>query len=250
MFYVLEGELMLMQGKGTFVGGVGTAVFLKRGMVHTFKNVGKGAARFLTFAVPGNFEAFVREAGERIETIPCDKQVTPAIIERLKGIAPRHDIEMKLEHKPEGEVAGPGEGKRLWVLGSLVTVKLGSAETGGKFCVAEVALQPGGFVPSHSHNEMDELFHVIEGEYEFGLDGQTRRVGVGGTVYVPRGTRHGFRNVGTGVARMADVHTPGGFERFFEECGTACTDAAKPGTRVPEEAELGRLFEKHGMVMG
>ena len=250
MFYVFEGELMLMQGNRTFVGGAGTAVYLKKGVPHMFKNVGTGPARFSVVSTPGNFEAFVEECGERIDRIPCEKEVTGAVIEKLRKVAPKHDIEMLLDHKVEGEAPARKEAKPLWVMGERVAIKLTSEETNGNFCVAEVVSHPGGGVPSHLHKAMDELFYVIEGEYEFVLEGEPKRVEAGGTVYVPRGVRHGFRNVGGGLGRMADFHTPGGFERFFERCGVACEDPGKRVLWLPERTEMGRVMEEVGMVMG
>ncbi len=131
-----------------------------------------------------------------------------------------------------------------------MTLKLGSAETDGQFSVAEVASRPGGGVPPHNHRAMDEFFYVIEGEYEFTLDGQALRAPAGSFVHVPRGVFHGFRNVGSTTARMADFHTPGGFEKFFEECGAECEDPAKPPAPKPPDMEwLMGVFERHGMEL-
>ena len=56
-----------------------------------------------------------------------------------------------------------------------------------------------------------------------------RASGAGGFVFVPRGTLHSFRSIDRDVARLFDVHSPGGFEAFFEEAGTP----AKNPTRRP-----------------
>jgi hypothetical protein len=61
---------------------------------------------------------------------------------------------------------------------------------------------------------------VLEGEYEFLVEGRTLKAGAGSLLYVPKGTLHAHENVGEGVARMLVIQTPGGqYERFFEEVG-------------------------------
>ncbi|WP_372350838.1 cupin domain-containing protein [Streptomyces sp. KL116D] len=43
--------------------------------------------------------------------------------------------------------------------------------------------------------------------------------GPGDFVFIPRGTRHRFKNVGDADARMLFLFTPGGHEKFFVENG-------------------------------
>jgi len=51
---------------------------------------------------------------------------------------------------------------------------------------------------------------VLEGEYEFVLEGRTLRASMGSLIYVPKGTLHAHKNVGEGVGRMLVSQTPGG----------------------------------------
>ncbi len=69
-------------------------------------------------------------------------------------------------------------------------------------------------------------------------------------MHVPKGVMHGFRNAARAPAKLVDYHTPGGFDRFFAECGVPCTDiAAGPPKGLLDMAFVMRTFEKHGMVM-
>jgi quercetin dioxygenase-like cupin family protein len=131
-------------------------------------------------------------------------------------------------HKVEGakteEVAlniAPGKGKRTaWVLGELVIYKISSQRTGGAYALFEVATRTGAGVPPHVQHREDESFYVLEGEYEFLIEGCTSRLGAGSLLYIPKGTLHGHESVGEGVGRMLVSQTPGGlYERFFEEVG-------------------------------
>jgi len=125
----------------------------------------------------------------------------------------------------------PGEGARsLWVMGVLVTHKIPSHRTGGAYALFEVATRPGVGPPPHIHHREDEPFYVLEGEYEFLMDGSTITARAGSLLYFPKGTLHAHRGVGDGVGRMLVTQTPGGlYERFFEEVGRPVEGAGDPG---------------------
>jgi quercetin dioxygenase-like cupin family protein len=114
----------------------------------------------------------------------------------------------------------PGGGRSLWVLGELVTYKVTSDQTGGAYSLFKVTTQSGGDVLPHVQHREDEAFYVLEGEYEFLVEGHTIRAGAGSLLYVPKGTLHAHKNVGEGAGRMLVGQTPGGlYEHFFEEVG-------------------------------
>jgi quercetin dioxygenase-like cupin family protein len=55
-FYVVSGELELMIGESTYRAKAGDFVFVPRGMIHTFKNVGDSTAVQLVTFVPAGME--------------------------------------------------------------------------------------------------------------------------------------------------------------------------------------------------
>jgi quercetin dioxygenase-like cupin family protein len=119
-------------------------------------------------------------------------------------------------HVPAGEGSSS-----MWVMGELLTHKTPSHTTGGAYALFEVATPPGAGPPPHIHHREDESFYVLEGEYEFLIEGGTIRSRAGSLLYFPKGTVHAHRGVGEGVGRMLVTQTPGGlYERFFEEVGT------------------------------
>jgi hypothetical protein len=96
----------------------------------------------------------------------------------------------------------------------------------------------------------DEIFYVLEGECEFDLREGIVNAPAGTFVYIPRQALHGFRNCGATTAKLLDVHTPGGFEKFFLDAGTPCTDLRKgPPKMKLEMDQIVQLFESHGMEM-
>ena len=128
----------------------------------------------------------------------------------------------------------PGEGRSLWVLGELVTYKTTSEQTGGAYSLFEATTQPGGGVLSHVQHREDEAFYVLEGEYEFLVEGRTIRAGAGSLLYVPKGTLHAHKNVGERMGRMLITQTPGGlYEHFFEQVGEEASDRTKSPPEGP-----------------
>jgi quercetin dioxygenase-like cupin family protein len=56
--YVVEGEVRFKLGDEMHAGGPGSFVFVPRGDVHTFQNVGEGVARILIHFSPSGMERF------------------------------------------------------------------------------------------------------------------------------------------------------------------------------------------------
>ena len=75
-------------------------------------------------------------------------------------------------------------------------------QTGGAYSLFEVVTQPKGGPPPHVQHREDKSCYVLEGEYEFLVEGHTLRVRTGSLLYVPRGSLHAHRNVAEGVGRM------------------------------------------------
>jgi mannose-6-phosphate isomerase-like protein (cupin superfamily) len=53
-----------------------------------------------------------------------------------------------------------------WYMGCLTTNLAESKDTDGAFCLVEVTLAPGNEPPPHVHSREDELFYVLEGEFD------------------------------------------------------------------------------------
>lgn len=62
-----------------------------------------------------------------------------------------------------------------------------------------VDFDPGYAAPRHTHFG-EEIIYVIEGELEYEIDGKVSRVKAGDVLFVPAGTPHTAKNIGTGNA--------------------------------------------------
>jgi len=99
----------------------------------------------------------------------------------------------------------PGAGAPIDLGVGCPTIKVGAAFSGQVGMVEGEVPPGGGFQIPHWHDDLDEVFYVLEGKIEFLLDGQWRRAVAGSTVFVPAGTVHAFRNASDQPARQLVV---------------------------------------------
>ncbi len=131
------------------------------------------------------------------------------------------------------------EGDASWSFGGHFSYKLRKDESNGSLGIMEVALEKGTGPPRHIHPNEDDVYLVLEGELTFTVGGETRAVGPGGVVFIPRGTPHEFR-VSSQLARFYNMYTPGGFEDFFWRCGEPSRGQAVPSQPLEELIEAAR----------
>lgn len=111
------------------------------------------------------------------------------------------------------------EGKKVNVLGDKQRFKLTGEDTYGQFTLIEETNDPGTAIPPHVHSREDEIFHVLEGEMEITVGGETTVLKAGDMAFGPRGIPHAWRITGDKPARVLLSVFPAGLERMFEELG-------------------------------
>lgn len=121
-----------------------------------------------------------------------------------------------------GYARAPGEGKILSMpTGPRMEIKASADETGGRFGLIES--HQVGDVPLHVHENDDEAFYILEGEYEIRCGDQTFLAGPGTFVYLPHGVPHA-QKLKSDTARKLILIAPGGFENWFLERSEAMKD--------------------------
>lgn len=128
-------------------------------------------------------------------------------------------------------------GQKLNILGISLFIRVHGKDTNGTLSIVESHDQSGGGPPPHIHHREDETFQVLEGEYEFNVDGQTILAKPGATLFAPRGIAHTYRYVGKTPGKLMCTITPAGFEGFFEEIGAITTQEQQNIPRVLEIAQ-------------
>jgi len=116
----------------------------------------------------------------------------------------------------------------------------------GGFSLVEHPIAPRTLAgPSHVHKYEDEYSYVLEGEVGFEVGDDVFGAGAGQLVAKPRGTWHAFWNAGDGRARILEVISPAGFERYFGELAQLI-----PPVRPERDLEgLAELQARYGLEM-
>src|SRR6185312_939566 len=140
-----------------------------------------------------------------------------------------------------------GEGRALWFLGNLVTVKAAAEDTGGRVSVVEFLNPPGFGPPLHRHLHEDEMFLVLEGAARFFCGGEELTAGAGDFVLLPAGLPHTFLVDPAGPLRTLQITAPGGFEDFALAVGGEATERRLPAAAPVDPAALAHAAWLHGV---
>ena len=70
------------------------------------------------------------------------------------------------------------------------------------------AFEPGQEHTLHAHDSMDKIYHVIEGQGLFLLEGDDVPMQAGVLLVAPEGAPHGIRNTGTGRLLVLVILAP------------------------------------------
>jgi quercetin dioxygenase-like cupin family protein len=128
-------------------------------------------------------------------------------------------------------------------IGSIgVGFRLGGEHTGGQVAIVEHPFPPGALVPPHVHTREDEFSIVTAGAIGFRSGVDEVVLETGGYISKPRGELHTMWNAGSTEARMIEVITPAGFERFFAELADLIEEGPPDPGAVQTLAERYRLF--------
>lgn len=188
VFFVLEGELDVINGTETVRAGAGTSVAVPPGIVHGFRNPGPGGVRYLNIHAPdGGFIEYIRRATGGGPPVAWDS----FSVEEPSGPS-------------EAIVTGPSDGERLVRSSSMAnTIRVETTEI--SLFEMEIDLGWEGVDP-HNHDDHVDAFFVLDGEVEFFAEGETVRVGAGTFFGAPLLVEHGFRPVGP--AQIFNLHAP------------------------------------------
>jgi quercetin dioxygenase-like cupin family protein len=159
------------------------------------------------------------------------------------------------------KIVGPGAGDFVDLGGLGIRFMIDGEETGGQFALVEHPLEPRALgAPMHRHTNEDEYSYVLEGRMGAQLGDEVVFANPGDLVFKPRGQWHTFWNAGDEPARLLELISPPGFERYFREMGElVAAGPPDPEKRaaisVKYELEVDpdsvpALVEKHGLRFG
>ena len=139
------------------------------------------------------------------------------------------------------------------LLGNLIRFHAFPSETSGHCAIIETTTVPGAGAPPNHHAGEDESFYVLEGRYEFMLNGETFEAAPGDFIKIPDGALHAFTCISDTPGRMLQVNAPGmPHEIFFTEAGDVMPDETRevpPPDGPPDMPHLMAVSQKSGVVI-
>ena len=114
----------------------------------------------------------------------------------------------------------------VWMPGDVRTeIQLHAEDTDGAFCLVVDHPPVGWSLPAHRHHNEAETIHVVQGDFEFEVDGLRSRISAGRSIHIPRGVTHSSANIGRQTGCRVVLFSPAGMEGFFLEAGAATPDS-------------------------
>jgi quercetin dioxygenase-like cupin family protein len=134
----------------------------------------------------------------------------------------------------------------IGLVGDTYTIAVTGEQTGGRFCVIDMHIPPGGGPPPHRH-DFEETFILLEGEMEVTFRGKKSLVQAGDTVNIPSNAPHQFHNGSSHAVRLLCICSPAGQEKFFMEVGVPVATRTTPPPKL-DEKQLAEFIEKVKML--
>jgi quercetin dioxygenase-like cupin family protein len=126
------------------------------------------------------------------------------------------------------------------VAGGTYTILVTGKDTGGRYCLIDMLIPPGGGPPPHRH-DFEEMFTILDGEIEFSFRGEPRRAAAGSTVNIPANAAHAFKNISDRPARLLCMCLPAGQEEFFLAVGDPVDSRIAPPPKLSSEERAERM---------
>lgn len=138
---------------------------------------------------------------------------------------------------------GPSLEWSKWYKGILNTNLAEKDDTNGGFSLIDATLEPGEEPPPHVHSHEDELFYVLEGEFDVYVGEEAFKVQKGECVFMPRSKPHGFA-IRSSRLRVLTLFSPGGLEQAFKTMTQPAERLEVPeGMETYSTADLTRTVE-------
>jgi quercetin dioxygenase-like cupin family protein len=95
-----------------------------------------------------------------------------------------------------------GDGRHLWFLADLMTVKATRRDTGDALALIEGVFPPGDATPPHIHHTDDEAWYVLEGVVRLSCGDEVYEAEVGDFLFAPKGIEHRLEVTSEEPARL------------------------------------------------
>ena len=136
----------------------------------------------------------------------------------------------------------PGEGENHEMGGSSLSIKATGEQTNGTFFLSETTVAPGfPGPPLHRHNELVDMFYVLEGTLTIQIEGRTEEAPAGSFFCAPPGVAHTFSNRSEAPVRFLNFNTPAGWENYMRDLAAAFKEAGG----MPKPENIGPIAARY-----
>jgi mannose-6-phosphate isomerase-like protein (cupin superfamily) len=138
------------------------------------------------------------------------------------------------------------DGASYWVMGERATFKIRTKE----YSLLEFITPPQTGPLPHTHLDCDEVYYVLEGQFEFVQPpDKPSHAGPGDIVRVERGMLHTYRNIGKTPGKFLLWVSPGYFADFFSSLGADANHHPTPPQAPPDFIRLIEIAQKYKMLV-
>jgi quercetin dioxygenase-like cupin family protein len=137
------------------------------------------------------------------------------------------------------------------LLAYLVLVHVTGEESNGRYSLVEFVMPPNEMTPLHVHQHDSQTVYVLDGEVTVSLPGLTRVLRRGECIYQPAGVPQSERVSSDGPARVLDINSPAGFDRFIAAVGQLTDRLTLPPSpeSPPDLDRLAAVAAQHGITL-
>ena len=137
-----------------------------------------------------------------------------------------------------------------WYMGMLLTNLAAKQDTNQAFSLLEATLEPGNEPPPHVHSREDELFYVLEGEFDVYVGEEAYQAKTGECVFLPKLKPHAFL-IRSPRLRVLILYAPGGLEKAFQRLSSPAQKLELPDGAttysMSDSEQTARRFGEYGV---
>jgi mannose-6-phosphate isomerase-like protein (cupin superfamily) len=131
-------------------------------------------------------------------------------------------------------------------MGILLTTLVEKKDTNGTFSLLEATLVPGNEPPPHVHSREDELFYVLDGEFDMYVGEEAFTVNKSECMFLPKFKPHAFV-IRSLRLRVLILYTPSGVEEAFHKMSSQAQNLELPTEALTySESDLEQTARRFG----
>ncbi|MGN6604596.1 MAG: cupin domain-containing protein [Ginsengibacter sp.] len=133
----------------------------------------------------------------------------------------------------------------VWFLDSLVNIRVSERENPDGISLLEHRAYQNDSPPQHIHENEDEIFYVLEGEFRFLIDKEEFRLKKGDILTAPKGIPHTYKIESAEGGRWMTITSGKDFEQFVKAIGRPAGKIELPKKHgAPSNEEVEELTHK------